>query len=173
MLRRTRSSLGSHTVPKAREVLTRAEYEQETDAITAAVTTALKESVIPALVSDTGLTEAKLDEEWDWTAIASELDAVEVWSQDRQTAIAHLTDAIEAGLDLEFEIDSHQRTTLELAVTTGYRNAVRQFIEEIAGTPLAYELELLTERELLAVADTIEERLTALEQELRGKCTEL
>ncbi len=156
-------------LPKAREVLTREEYEQEVDAITAAITTALKESVVPALVSDTGMTEAQLDEEWDWAAIAAELDALEVWSQDRQTAIVHLTEAIEAGLNLAFDVDSPQRTTLEVAVTTGYRNAVRQFIEEIAGTPLADELELLTDRELLAVADTIEERLTALEQELRGK----
>lgn len=160
-------------VPKARDLLTQEEYEQEANAITVAITTALKESVVPALVSDTGMTETQLGEEWDWTAIAAELNALEVWSQDRQTAIAHLTDAIEAGLGLEFEVDSTRRTTLEAAVAAGYKHAVRQFIEEIAGTPLADELELLTDRELLTIADTIEARLTALEQELRGKRAEL
>ncbi|WP_264556693.1 ATP-binding protein [Halocatena marina] len=153
---------------KAQEVLTREEYEREADAITAAITTAVKESVITELVSDTGMTESHLVDEWDWAAIAAELDALAVWSQDRQTAIAHLTNAIEAGLNLEFDVDSTQRTTLEVAVTTGYRHAVQEFIEEITGTPLAGELALRTDRELLAIADTIEERLTALEQELRG-----
>jgi tetratricopeptide (TPR) repeat protein len=101
-----------------------------------------------------------------WDGVAANLAEIDVVFESEREAVARITRAIGDGLDLDLGRNPDVEAAVEAAVARTYRDALRTFADNVAGTDLADALRTEADVRLTASLDRFDDRLAGLERRL-------
>jgi len=156
---------GATSVEKVRSVLRERRFSEEIDDLETEFNTLLRDGFIDTLSEVDGVTAGDVERNWD--AIAGDLDDIDVVFQTEEEAVSVITAAIGAGLGYSLESDPQRREAISGAVAGVYRDIVRTFEAEIAGTELADQLSHRADIELTRTVNEVTARLEEIERQQR------
>lgn len=162
------ASGGSEVVKnKVRRILRRKQFSEDVGILATEFNNSLKEVLSTTFDESNNFDEDSEYIKDNWKEIAASLDEIDVVFESNEEAVVRIADAIEDCLELSSVADLDRREAIETAVAGAYREAIRSFANEIAGTDLESIFLTETNIELTAATNRLDNRLASLQRRLR------